>query len=138
MVVATGSIRTNPKLLYNMNKVLLKETQSDNEVFERFQTLLEKNYVEYAYADLFAEVMGINQKKLNAIVRQRTGKTACQLVEIKIVTKTIELLKLSQLSIKEIAWQLGYEDQYYFSRMFKKQTGLPPQKYRNQLKVVAK
>jgi len=60
------------------------------------------------------------------------------LIEKKIVTKTIELLKLSQLSIKEIAWQLGYEDQYYFSRMFKKQTGLPPQIYRKQLKVAAK
>jgi AraC family transcriptional activator of pobA len=121
-----------------MNKVLLNENLSEDEVFERFQTLLEKNYVEYAYADLFADVIGINQKKLNSIVRKRTGKTACQLVEAKIVFETIELLKQPQLSIKEIAWQLGYEDQYYFSRMFKKQTGLPPRKYRIQLKFLAK
>jgi len=124
--------------LFDMNKELLKGNLSDDEVFEHIQTLLDKNYLEYAYADLIAGEIGINQKKLNEIVRQRLGITACQLVEKKIVTKSIELLKQSRLTIKEIAWQLGYEDQYYFSRMFKKQIGLPPGRYRNLLKAMAK
>jgi len=121
-----------------MNPVLKKEILTDNEVFEYFQTLVDKNYVEYAYADLFADVIGISQKKLNSITKKKTGKTACQLVEEKIVSVTVELLKQSNLSIKKIAEQLGYEDQYYFYRMFKKQTGFPPSQFRIMLKAVEK
>jgi AraC-like DNA-binding protein len=102
----------------------------EKEVFERFQHLLEEFLIEYAYADLFADALGVSQKQLNTISLQLSGKTACQLVEQKIVEKAKGLLLETALPVKEISWQLGYEDHYYFSRMFKKQTGHPPRRWR--------
>ena len=104
---------------------------SESKIFHRFTELLELHFVEYAYADLFADVLNINQKKLNHIARQFTGKTACQLVEEKIVSETIKLLITTTTQIHVIAAKLGYEDQYYFSRMFKRHTGHSPRHYRN-------
>ena len=103
---------------------------TDSVIFDRFQDMIENNYIEFAYADLFADVLQISQKRLNLVVKQITGKTACQLVEEKIVSEAIKLLIESEKPIQEIAWFLGYEDQYYFSRMFKKQIGVAPNHYR--------
>ena len=111
---------------------------AEKEVFERFQYLLETFLIEYAYADLFADALGVSQKQLNTIARKLSGKTACQLVEQKIVEKAKTLLKETTLPVKKISWQLGYEDHYYFSRMFKKQTGQPPRRWRQEFQQMEK
>ena len=106
--------------------------QTDQQLFYRFIQLLNEKYIEYGYADLFAYALQVNQKKLNKAAKEITGKTACCLVEEKIVTEAKKILAQSRYQVKQIAWQLGYEDQYYFSRMFKRQTGISPRQYRNQ------
>jgi len=103
------------------------------ELFERFQILLKEHFVEYDYADLFADKLNVSQKKLNTVTKELTGKTACQLVEEKLVSEAMLLFK-SKITIKEIAFQLGYEDPYYFSRIFKIHTGLSPKHFRNRLR----
>lgn len=47
-------------------------------------------------------------------------------INANLIQKSKENLLLKDLSIKEIAFQLGFTDEFYFSRFFKKQTGLPP------------
>jgi len=44
------------------------------------------------------------------------------------------LLTQSNIRVKEVAFRLGYDDALYFSRMFKRVIGLPPEKYRHKLK----
>lgn len=106
---------------------------NETELFERFQILLKEHFVEYAYADLFADKLNVSQKKLNNVTKKLTGKTACQLVEEKLVSEAILLFR-SKITIKEIAFQLGYEDPYYFSRIFKRYTGHSPKHFRNSLR----
>ena len=121
-----------------MGQTLTKPQKDKVEIFNQFKKLFEENYTEYAYADLFADVLQISQKKLNSIAKQFTDKTVCQLIEEKIVSVTIILLTTTDKAIKEVAWKLGYEDEYYFSRMFKKQTGYSPRRYRNLINKLEK
>jgi AraC-like DNA-binding protein len=107
------------------------QISAEEELFDRFQQLLDRHLIEYAYADLFADALGVSQKQLNGISRKLSGKTACELVEQKIVEKAKALLQDTTLPVKNISWQLGYEDHYYFSRMFKKQTGYAPRNWRS-------
>ena len=106
--------------------------QTDSQLFYQFTQLLDEKFIEYSYADLFANALQVSHKKLNEVAKSITGKTACCMAEEKIVAEAKKLLTQSRLQVKHIAWQLGYEDQYYFSRVFKKQAGISPRAYRKQ------
>jgi AraC-like DNA-binding protein len=119
----------------NLSETAPVKKQTDKQLYYQFAQLLSEKFIEYSYADLFANALQVSQKKLNEVVKNITGKTACDVVEEKIVAEAKKILMQTRLQVKQIAWQLGYEDQYYFSRMFKKQTGVSPRAYRKQLFV---
>jgi AraC family transcriptional regulator, transcriptional activator of pobA len=117
----------------HLQKKLSEMLDNSEQLFKQFIILLNEKYNEYSYADLFADKLRVSQKRLNEVARQVSGKTACCLVEEKIVLEAKKYLEDTPLMIKEISWKLGYEDQYYFSRVFKKQTGFSPRQYRLQI-----
>ena len=51
------------------------------------------------------------------------------------IERAKEMLRTTNLKCSEIAYQSGYNDPHYFSQVFKKNTGLPPQKFRRQLHI---
>jgi len=116
----------------NLTVTAPTKEQTDKLLVYRFMQLLNEKYIEFSYADLFANALQVSQKQLNEAAKNIAGKTDCDLVEEKIVKEAKKILTQSREQVKQIAWQLGYEDQYYFSRMFKKQTGLSPREYRKQ------
>ena len=63
--------------------------------------------------------------------KERYGSSPTQYRHQLIFDKAKRLLELTNLSIKEITYQLGYDSQNYFSRAFKKQEGLSPAQYRD-------
>jgi len=65
-------------------------------------------------------------RKLNALIGQSAGK----LIQSHRLHRASEILKNSDLTIAEISYKVGYSDQAYFSRTFKKQFGKSPSKYR--------
>jgi len=114
----------------NLTVTAPTKEQTDKLLVYRFMQLLNEKYIEFSYADLFANALQVSQKQLNEAAKNIAGKTACDLVEEKIVKEAKKILTQSREQVKQIAWQLGYEDQYYFSRIFKKQTGISPREYR--------
>ena len=73
-----------------------------------------------------SEQLGTSTSRLNEIFKTYTGMTPYQyFIHIKI-RKAQELLEQKDLSIKEVAYRMGFEDQYHFSRLFKKKTGTSP------------
>lgn len=70
--------------------------------------------------------IGVSTSHLNEVFKNYTGMTPYQYyISIKIL-KAKELLERQDQPIKEIAFRLGFNDQYYFSRLFKKKTGISP------------
>ncbi len=65
------------------------------------------------------------------LVKKETGKSAQEYILQRIMEQAKDLLIQSEKSIKEIAFSLGYQYPQYFSRAFKKATGLTPNNYRN-------
>ncbi len=80
--------------------------------------------------DIAAEV-GVSYKHLLCIFKNYTGMTPYQYFLQLRIQQAKELLSSSTLSIKEIAFRMNFENQYYFSRLFKKKTGVSPLKWRN-------
>ncbi len=68
---------------------------------------------------------------LNEIVKEITGFPASYWIHQEIMLEAKRLLYYTNLDVKQIAFDLGYEDHAYFSRFFKKNTGLTAGEFRN-------
>lgn len=64
--------------------------------------------------------------------RRHTGQTPMQAFQHLKISRACYLLDITELGVTEIARDLGYDDPYYFSRLFKKVMGVPPRDYRRE------
>ena len=76
------------------------------------------------------QIANLSERAFRHAFLQFTGKSPKQYIEDKILNSAQELLKNTDLTVKEVAFSLGYEDPYYFSRAFKKKYGTAPREYR--------
>lgn len=84
-----------------------------------------------ALADM-ANHAGLSKSHFSRIFKDQTGYAPMDyFIHLK-VQKAVSLLMLTDLSVREIATTVGYEDPYYFSRLFKKVTGASPSAIRNE------
>lgn len=67
------------------------------------------------------------------LLMQETGKIALELIPLYVISETINMLVVGDQSISEIAYQLGFENPPYFSRLFKKEVGMSPKEFKNHL-----
>jgi len=99
---------------------------------KRFRELIEEKYQENATVKEYAQVLNVTENHLTQTVKELTGKTSKELIIDKQVLEIKRLLKHSELTISEICHQLNFKDQSYFSKFFKKVTGLSPNSYREE------
>jgi len=95
-----------------------------------FKHLLQSRYKEFKQAKDYAAFLNITPLYLNEIVKQITGFTVSYWIQQTIVLEAKRLLYYSKLDIKQVAFELGYEDHTYFSRFFKKNTGITATDFR--------
>lgn len=82
-----------------------------------------------------ASQLHLSPKYLSDLLKQETGKTALELIHLYVISEAKNMLVVGDRSISEIAYQLGFENPPYFSRLFKKEVGMSPKEYKNQLLI---
>ncbi|MDL2296539.1 helix-turn-helix domain-containing protein [Bacteroidales bacterium OttesenSCG-928-B11] len=92
--------------------------------------LIDANFIHHRETDFYAQQMNISCKKLNIISVKGTGKTVKQHLQERLVLETKKEIRLKEKNLKEISFALGFEDPAYFTRFFKKQTGITPVEFR--------
>ena len=97
-----------------------------------FLMLLETNYQQIRNTDFYAGKLGISSKRLNQILKEKLDKTGMQLIHDRIILEAKRNIIHSELTFKEIAYNLGFSDRPYFSRFFKKQTGKTPEGFQKE------
>jgi AraC-like DNA-binding protein len=80
-----------------------------------------------------AKRLNLSPRYLSDLLKQETGKTAIELIHIQLINEAKNRLKGEDLSVSEIAYTLGFENLPYFSRLFKKETGISPNQFRKHL-----
>lgn len=83
-------------------------------------------------ADL-ASGLNISARYLSDLLKVETGKTAIDLIHIALINEAKNRLRKKDKTVSEIAYDLGFENMSYFSRLFKKETGMLPTAFKNQL-----
>lgn len=78
----------------------------------------------------FAAQLNLSSKYFSDLLKQHTGLSALQHIHEKIIEKAKEKLATTDLTVSEIAYQLGFEYPQSFSKLFKTKTGLSPLEFR--------
>jgi AraC family transcriptional regulator, transcriptional activator of pobA len=75
--------------------------------------------------------LNLSPRYLSDLLKQETGKTAIELIHLFLISEAKKLLTGTDYSVSEIAYKLGFENPPYFSRLFKKETGMSPNQFKN-------
>lgn len=98
--------------------------------FRKFQTLIEGAYRDHLSLARYARDIGITTTQLNRICKDVYGMTASEVIQARLILEAKRTLIYTDVSIQEIATELGFQDAGYFSRLFAKKTGLSPARFR--------
>ncbi|WP_207891750.1 helix-turn-helix domain-containing protein [Maribacter algicola] len=91
---------------------------------------IESHYRTKHSASDYADMLAITPKALSKLTKSHFNKTLTDLISKRIIIEAKRELYLTNKTVKEIAYELGYNDEYYFSRFFKKNAEVSPQIYR--------
>ena len=103
------------------------------ELFERFQQLVDQKHHETRNVKDYADMMSISAKHLNAVVQSITLNTAKAFVDQFIILEIKRIIQSTELSLKEISFQKGFDEVTNFSKYFKKHTGTSPKEYKSRI-----
>jgi len=106
----------------------------DRRLLKEFQSLVELHYRQEHEVAGYAGLLHISPGHLNDRVKQQSGKTAIHHIHARILVEAKRQLLHTELSVKEIADELGFEDPAYFNRWFKRITGNTPMGYRTEIR----
>ena len=108
------------------------EIYKPDALFLKFLELVRANFKNNFSLNHFAGSLGTTEAKLNEQSKLHTGKTAQNVIYGLIISEAKRLLTYQDLSIKEVAAELGFNDPFYFSNFFKKHTGQSPKLYKEE------
>ncbi|WP_240643079.1 helix-turn-helix domain-containing protein [Sinomicrobium pectinilyticum] len=99
-------------------------------VLQNLKDCIEAHYKKKHAVSDYADMLAITPKALAKITKRHYKKTVTALISDRIIIEAKRELYLTNKTVKEIAYDLGYNDEYYFSRFFKKNVEVSPQVYR--------
>lgn len=124
--------------LINASRIKLKHRQGDSEIVGKDPMIRSalKNAIEENFKTLhspadYAELLHTSAKVLNRVSKTYFNKTLSNLIADRIIIEARRELYLTSKAVKLIAYELGFNDEFYFSRFFKSNVAVSPQTFRD-------
>ena len=136
---ATLSAENDIKLIKEFAQTFLMECShavssvkkaEENPIIKKVCSYVDENLSSDISLDTAADFAGVRHFYLSKLFKEEKGETFINYISDKRLEKSRQLLEQTELSIKEITAEVGYNDQNYFSRIFKNKYGLSPKEYR--------
>ena len=121
--VSRHTKRDNANQQNNYNSLLLRN----------FQKLIDQHYKDKKLVKDYAAMLYVTPNHLNALSKDVSGRSAGELIRDRIILEAKRLLINAQMTVAEIAIELDFIDNSYFSKFFKKYVGVTPEVFRKQI-----
>ncbi len=113
------------------DSIMLSGNAHQNNVFEQFMTLLHEHHSQERTVQFYAAKLMFTPKYFSKLIREITGRSASDWITDFVMLEARHLLRRSDLSIKEVSYQLNFATPSLFARYFKKHAQCTPQEYRS-------
>jgi AraC family transcriptional activator of pobA len=105
-------------------------SSEDAERLRRFRQLIESQYLKHWPVDRYARHLALSETRLNRLCRRLAGGTAFDLIQRRLALEARRRLVYAAGSVSRIARELGFKDPAYFSRFFRRHSGVTPNEFR--------
>ncbi len=120
---------------YEKNQfVVSKKLPVKNAMAVQLENLIENNFHLHWRAGEYARQLHTTIAQLNSFCRLHFSKSTEQLIQTRILLEIKRKLVYSEKTVKEICYELNFDDPAYFNRFFKKHTGITPLEYRKSVR----
>jgi AraC family transcriptional regulator, transcriptional activator of pobA len=99
-------------------------------LYTRFLLLVEQHFLEHWPVSRYASRLGMSTARLNRLARTEGGASALELIHERLMREACRRLTYIAAPVASLAEELGFEDPAYFSRFFKRRSGLSPHRWR--------
>ena len=106
-------------------------TTRQEELLEKFVALIFQHSSTHREVQFYADQLCITTRYLSSIIQNLTGHTPKELIDARCIQEIKMLLRTTHKTMQEITFELQFPDQSFFSRYFKKHTGMTPVEYRH-------
>ena len=120
------------------DRQFITRTETNKDIVSDFEGHLQGYFESEVLQDLgfpsvkyFAEQLHLSPNYLSDLLKKETGKNGTEHIQLHVIELAKDRLLSSTVSVSEIAYDLGFEYPQYFSKMFKKNTGMTPAEFRN-------
>lgn len=104
-------------------------------LFRALKIAIEKNYKKQHSVQYYADLLNTQSRTLNQVARKFAERSTGELIQERLLLEAQRILYHEDKRVKEVCYELGFDDPAYFTRFFKKHTGLAPQHYKEQVTV---
>lgn len=124
-------------MFIQLNRFYIEENDTKSEFkyeiiqLNLFQKYIDEHFKNHLSVKEYASLMNISAKQLSTICKKSIGKSPLELIHERIILESKRLLTHSQLAVNGISEELNFSDNSYFIRLFKKNCGITPEKFRS-------
>lgn len=101
-----------------------------NQVVRNFIKLIDKHYGKIRLPGIYADMLNVTPNHLNALCKEHLGMQAGAMIRNRIILEAKRLLINLDFTVAEIAYKLNFNDNSYFTKFFRKETGMTPEDFR--------
>src|SRR5690606_31110025 len=121
------------KISIHLKKIDSGESKRNKSIYKDFKRLLERNSLDEAKVSEYAKRLFVSAGHLNDVVKEVTGKNAKTIINEQRILEAKRLLYWTTTPIREVAYKTGFDDPTYFTRFFKKHTGMLPSEFQRKV-----
>lgn len=127
-------LRTNYNEKVSIEPKEIEVTSNDQRFLQQAMHLVEENMMNTEFSvEMLVSEMGMSRSNLYLKLKEITGLSSSEFIRSVRLKRAVQLLKKSDMSVKEIMYMTGFNTASYFSKCFKKQYGVVPSEYMKNL-----